>query len=258
MITSEIIDLTPELATKLLGINVQNRPVSRAHKEKLEKAIINGEWQINGQPIIIFNDGRMGDGQHRCHAVIKTGISIKTLIIKGIDPATFNTIDNVKPRSAADILNMKGEKNANKLSAAARTYLSYFLKGREAYCLSTPQIEKCIIDHPHIRYWVSRYCGALKLRIFPAAMNGYLAIASEKHGIDIVELFVEQLATGVNLSAGSPALVLRERFLAQKDVSKLSTEIANAFMIKAINAHINGRKLTFLRHSEQEQFPLII
>jgi hypothetical protein len=258
MFRTEVVKLTPELAANLLAKNSTNRPVSKATIERYERAIKRGEWALNGEPIIVFKNDTLGDGQHRCIAVQRTGIAIDTVIMYGIDPNTFGTLNGGKPRNSSDILAINGEVNAHHLSSAARAFLLSQLTGRDAYCITTLQIEKCVEDHPHLRYWVQKYCSAKNAKLFPSALCGYMAIASEKYGFEKLDSFFKHLATGADLAQGDPALVLRERFIAQTKVSRISTTHARAFMVKAINAHVLGKKLAFLRFSEGEPMPKVL
>lgn len=258
MIRTEVSKLTPELAAHFLNNNTTNRPVSKSTVERYERAINRGEWMLNGEPIIVFSDGTLGDGQHRCLAVQKTGKSIDTIIMYGIDPETFKTINGGKSRNNADVLAITGEVNTIVLASAARTYLLTELNGRDANCITFTQIKECVDKHPHLRYWVQRYCQNKKAKIIPSHFCGYLAVASEKYGFEKLDKFFDQVASGENLSQGDPALVLRERFLSQTKASRISLLHAQAFVVKAINAHLMGKKIALLRLSDGEAAPKII
>ena len=259
MLKMEVIKLTPELAGELLKKNTLNRPLSEANIDVFVRAIKRGEWALNGEPIIIFENGDIGSGQHRCHAVIRSGIAIDTVMMSGVDSRTFGTLDTGKPRSSSDFLAIKGEVNTGRLAAAARAFLSCQITGRDAYCITNLQVGKCVEDHPHLRLWVQKYAGSTKAKsIIPASICGYLAIASEKYGFEKLDVFFHRLVTGFDLAQGDPALVLRERFLAQTKTARISASQQKAFMIKAINAHLLGKKLAILRLTENEQMPKII
>lgn len=258
-ITTEIIKLTPEIARELLQKNSDNRPLSQSTVSKYTQAIKRGEWALNGEPIIIFSNGNIASGQHRCHAVINANMPIETLIVRNVDHKTFSSIDTGKSRNGADVLAIRGEVNYAKLSAAARSYLLETLKGRDQYQITTTQICECVDKHPHLRYWVQKFTGSQNMKkLFPAALCGLLAIASEKYGTEKLDAFFTKLATGTGLEDGDPAFVLRERIRSQSGASRLSALHARAFMVKAINACLLGKRLTFLRWSQQEEMPKII
>lgn len=259
MITTQIVKLTPELATSLLAKNSKNRPISKSTVDAYVRAIRRGEWALNGEPIIVFTDDTLGDGQHRCLAVQKAGIPIDAIIMYGIAPDTFGTLNAGKPRNSSDILAIKGELNTRTLTTATRAYLTTQLSGRDAATITALQIEKCVDEHPHLRYWVQRYVSTTRrLNLFPSSLCGYLAVASEKYGIEKLDSFLSGLTTGVGLVQGDPALVLRDRFIAQTRARRLSATHAQAFIVKAINAHLLGKKLPFLRLVDGEATPKIV
>lgn len=251
MIESNVIDLTPDVASNILSMNNNNRPLSKATVAKYVSAMKRGEWALNGQPIIIFSDGTLGDGQHRCAAVVKSGISIKTAIVYGIDKESFPTIDGGKPRNNADALAIRGEKHYVMLSSAARSALFESLQGREKNEITTSQIIDTIEKHQHVRFWVQKMVGNKLMRKFvPASFCGVLALASERYGIEKIEPFFEQVASGLNVSVDSPAYVLRERLIGQTNSKKISAQTQRAFMVKALNAHILGKRMSILRFYE--------
>ena len=45
-----------------------------------------GNGQTSGLSIQFDWDGRMIDGQHRCEAGIESGVTIRMLVVKGLDP----------------------------------------------------------------------------------------------------------------------------------------------------------------------------
>lgn len=258
-ITAELITLTPDMAKELLLKNSYNRPLAMSTVFKYMQAIKRGEWKLNGEPIIVFSNGNIGNGQHRCHAVIAAKTPIQTLIVRNVDNNTFSTIDTGKSRSGGDVLAIKGEVNCTKLSAAATAYLKETLIGKDQYQITKTQISECVDQHPHLRYWVKKYVasGSMK-KLFPSNLCGLMTIASEKYGFEKLDCFFNKLATGAGLEAGDPAYVLRERMLNQSGVSKLSTNHVRAFMVKAINACLLNKKLSFLRWTSDEDAPKIV
>lgn len=248
--------ITPEIAEAMLDKNTTNRPLSQSHVRKLSSAMKRGEWALNGETIVIFKNGDIGDGQHRLSAIVATGISQKMLVVEGVDSNTFPTHGRGKPRNAADSLAIHGEQNSIRLASATRAYIAYHKTGREVVEISPTQILECLNAHPEIRRVCAYVAARKKLTQFKSSLIGYCAIASEKFGKPTVDEFLEQLESGIALQAGSPALLLRERLLNQGS-TKLTPRCQDAFIIKAINAHVRGKKLAFLRWSSAEDFPSI-
>lgn len=103
-IVAEVVTITPQHATTWLRANNNNRPVRRKHIGFLASEIINGNWQVNGQAIVISENEQVLDGQHRLMAVIESGMPIQSLVVYGISPEAFRTIDTGAVRTGADAL----------------------------------------------------------------------------------------------------------------------------------------------------------
>lgn len=255
---TEVLSITPGMAKAFLECNSDNRPLSMVTVDKYAAAMRRGEWLLNGEPIIFFTDGKLGNGQHRLSAIIKATMSIDMLVVRGVASSAFITMDAGKVRGASDVLSISNEKNTIKLAAGARSYLAYGMKSRAAFEITSSQILKAVEDHSDLRYWANQYSKKKGLRAIPASIIGYLAVASEKHGIEMLEDFVEKVGSGIGMEDGDPALLLRERFIyASNKRMAIARTHASALIIKAINAHIKGKKIGLLRYSDHEVFPEI-
>lgn len=81
-ITAEVLDITPEIAARLLQKNPHNRKITSGGVKKWAESMMAQRWKV-AQPILIDRNGNLLDGQHRLTAVIKTGMTIKMLVIRG-------------------------------------------------------------------------------------------------------------------------------------------------------------------------------
>lgn len=104
--------------------NSRNRPFEESWARRLAQDILNGHWKLNLENIIIGRTGQVLSGQHRLIGLVlaeqmRTGkqadhwkqiwsgpVTIETSVAVGADesPETTMTLDNVKPRSLADVL----------------------------------------------------------------------------------------------------------------------------------------------------------
>lgn len=105
-IIAEVIEIRPVDAAAWLKANRNNRPIRKRHVEFLAREILADNWQVNGQAIIIADDEQILDGQHRLSAIIETGKSIKSMVVYGITPDAFKTIDTGAIRTGADALTL--------------------------------------------------------------------------------------------------------------------------------------------------------
>lgn len=127
-----IIKLTPELATQLLKDNRKNRKLDKKQVRILCRQLRSEHWDhLNGDAIVINVHGQIKQGQHRCHAVIETGISIYTFLIEGVKLESEFSIDQyLKVRTPADLLSMRTDYPVNyKLLEQAVNLLSRYKDG---------------------------------------------------------------------------------------------------------------------------------
>ena len=119
-IRSTVEKITPEVAAKILedSKTIQNRNVSDHHVEWLTSQMRDGRWVLNGEAIIVDEDGQLLDGQHRLWAVVNSGITIESLVTRGVERKAFPTIDTGAARTSSNTLTMTGEKNTKVLAAA--------------------------------------------------------------------------------------------------------------------------------------------
>ena len=118
--------LTDEAGHKVRCLNnTRNRPFEEGWSKKLAQDILNRHWMFNGEAIIIGKSGQVLSGQHRLIALVlayqkwasdeqkyhwqekwETEPVMHSVLVYGVDEssATTRTLDNVKPRSFADVL----------------------------------------------------------------------------------------------------------------------------------------------------------
>lgn len=70
-----------------------------------------GKWRLNGEPIIVDDQGCCVNGYHRLSACIEAGVPFRTLLVTGVPHETWTTVDTGKVRSAGDVFQIDGIKN---------------------------------------------------------------------------------------------------------------------------------------------------
>lgn len=247
---SEVTTITPEDATRWLQANCKNRPVRKRHVEFLANEIKNGNWQVNGQPIIIADNEQVLDGQHRLLAVIEAGMSIKTMVTYGIPESAFATIDTGAVRTSADALCLHFEEYPQmvvKAVAAAVPWLKQLEKGSIHHGrtkISNTEVIHYAKDH------LPMFERAGTLLHYPkdnrpmsigvgTALYEFFARKDE----EAADKFFESVFTGENLERGDVEFVLRAAFQkdAQRVSSKLPLNVKARMTIKAWNWRRRGR-----------------
>jgi hypothetical protein len=83
--------ITPELADMYLLNNAYHRKVKQKKVDEFISELVEGQWKLNGKTICFDTDGRLLNGQHRMYAVSQSGVSLTTLVVRGLDPALIET-----------------------------------------------------------------------------------------------------------------------------------------------------------------------
>lgn len=267
-VTTEIVDVTPEIAHALLAKNTHNRNLSPQKVEQLAGAIRRGEWSLNGDAIRISRTDILLDGQHRLHAVIKANKAIRTLIVRGLDDATQETMDTGKKRSLGDMLRLRGEKNCSRLAAVIHILYSYSQTGtissKGLAVPPTPQQLLAFLDrHPDIRGFLNTPRDDYNKHLLTPGVSATLYYLFSLVDQEDAALFFEYLASGEGLASGDPIYTLRERLLKEqaKPHGRIEPTVRAAFAVKAYNAWRAGSKLHNLKWqgggAKPEQFPRI-
>lgn len=83
-ITVEII--SPEEAEAYLANNAKHRPIKEKKVAAYMNEMVDGKWRLNGKTICFDRNGRLLNGQHRLSAVVQSGVSMTTVVVRGLDP----------------------------------------------------------------------------------------------------------------------------------------------------------------------------
>lgn len=127
-------EIPPKKAAEFLATMGKNRPLSRHDTRSYTDAMASDDWTFTGE-CIIFNDrGEMIDGQHRCHAIIKSGVSIIAPIIRGVPGDTILNLNTGRRRTGGNVLAMKGHAYGTAKTATVRSLFD--IKGIEDGTLS--------------------------------------------------------------------------------------------------------------------------
>jgi hypothetical protein len=247
--------ITPDLAAKFLVHNKKNRPLHVRHVKKLSRALTEGRWLVNGEPLIFAKDGSLLDGQHRLHACIESGVTLKTAVVRGVDPNTFTTIDIGAKRTHSDVVGAAGHKNATIVSSAVRWIVA--LKSDNPMCLTSIQM-----DSDEIEQFVSTTPGLQESALIAHRMRPLIRSLAMSCGLHFVlseidrdeaDIYFEDLISGAALKSRDPALVARNAIISRN--MKLKTRGGGssitlldncALLVRGWNARINRKPVNTL------------
>lgn len=215
-IFTEMVSLTPALAKQLLGNNPNNRSLKQGKLYQFISDIKEGNWQANGETIIISQDGRLNDGQHRCEAVIRADMAIPVLMVFGVTRQSRATVDQGVARTTADILSMDGVTNAATVSAALRMLLAWEAVDQQSIAqarrISTMQVRDRLAKDSSIVEEVS-YCNARRVGFINASTAAFCHHVFARVHKDQANAFMKAILEGEGLQRGDPAHTVRNRLI---------------------------------------------
>lgn len=247
---SEVVDVTPEIARLFLGGNEANRTITNSHVAKLAADIADDRWDLNGESIKIARDGRLADGQHRCHAVIMADKPIRTVVTFGVDYDSRVTTDQGKSKTVGDYLAMShGTHFANNAAAVARILLMQRLGvrgngglgGRGNPVTKTRIFAEYEAHQKDIDSAVSYFGSRLSSRVLGGVSTLAAVLVLLRRRSPSADDFIEKFVTGSDLSAGDPILAARDRMIREPNM-RVPDRIT--LLTKAFDAWLAGRDVT--------------
>lgn len=194
----------------------------------------------------VWDDGRwrLDDGQHRCQAIIDTGISARVMIVFGGDP---RGVDLGRARTYAQELTKRGGINsttAKDLASSAKAILTWNETGyapgfNSNFAPSHDEMDEFLAEHPcvqesipvaeRLRYSTGIRCSVGAWFIFVTSHDGTSVPHCLGSPVDGGS-YLEGLISGANLEEGHPALTLRERLYKDPSYKKDALSLAAALV----------------------------
>lgn len=241
-------EIGPTHAERMLAKMHDNRPIRDSRVEALADAMRGGRWELNGEAIKIDRDGKVIDGQHRLRAIMESGMTIKTLVVRGLSPEARWSVDAGARRTPGDVLGMAGYGGTNLLASTARLMWLHergLLGGRIA-APTNAEYPGIVEAHPSLKEAIT-FCtnshGGV-LRLTPCVFMRALTMEADPERSDE---FFGKVRSGEGLKATEGAYHLRERLLKRHAQQyRLTATAALAIVIKAWNADLIGKRVNLL------------
>jgi hypothetical protein len=256
--------ITPSIAKNYLEANIGNRPVSKQVLGRYINEMVNGRWKENtGELIKVSKTGKILDGQHRLHAVIKSNCSIYFHVIDNLEDSIFDVIDTGKSRNASDCFSIAQVKRANTIPSIIKQFhllkSNYRNQAGKQFTLTNSQL----LDeyYKNELYWqnVARithnwYDSFAKI-LSPSLIGGLYAFFDSVNS-QKAEQFMNQLTTGNNIS-NNVVNLLRNKLMQDKmSPRKMHITIKMALIIKTWNHFVNNKTVALLKFdSVRDEFP---
>lgn len=225
--------------------NKYNRPVSIKHVQKLATKMTNGNWMFNGVPLLM-NGEQLLDGQHRLNAIIMSGKTYSFVVVEGVDPFAFRTIDTPKKRDFATALYIDGEDHPKDLAHA----VSWLFHHSGSTTAEIEDKYDQLNEHPAIREIVAQFT-ELKTLLPKGLSVGFLSATkylTAKLDAKLAEEFYKQVVTGEKTTDNTE--LLRETVTTIKEMETADKRhLINSAFRQTWNAERAGRKLEKIKLS---------
>lgn len=270
---SEIWEIGPDLAAKMLEQNQHNRNISERKVKEYARDMKEGRWMENSSSIAIDPNGNLFNGQHRLWAIIESGKTFRFHVITEHLPRemVWGTLDINMGRTLKQKLAMafmdKGVKyDPNLIGGMARLVWFYDNCPLDINWTSGPKYTATMMEDFSISICDNDYT-ALAAATSPAVGSIFRAgktwwagaiyvIARDTKYPELVEEFINGVIQGAGLDLGDPRLTFRN-YLSRNEAPHTLRDQRAIFGItlKAWNKFVRREKSTVLAFRVDENLP---
>ncbi len=161
--TLEVVDVTPAMAAVWLkNLHPNQRSVRKPHVARLARAMARGKWKATGVGFVFDKRSgsgadRMTDGQHRCLAIVESGVTLKSqAVVRMPDPEGILYLDQGSRRSVGDMRAAAGLTHVVQNLASALAIEATVLSNPPEWdwtarrVLSYVEVNEAVEAYPHV------------------------------------------------------------------------------------------------------------
>jgi hypothetical protein len=157
--------ITPEEASTLLEKSAPNRRLNHTSMERYAFDVADDNWYITGETIIINSAGELCDGQHRLHAIVKAGVPMVVLVVRGISRQSMQVIDSGISRTVAHQLQIANPRTWDNKTAGMSAAVVRILRDYAGFTLPSRTVfVDAVNKDPRLRASVEWFCENIKNR----------------------------------------------------------------------------------------------
>lgn len=255
---SRVEQITPEVATEWLEKNLDNRPIRQSHVDALARDMANGNWMLTGEAIRFDVNGSLIDGQHRLWAVMQSGATIDSFVMRGLDPDAKFLIDTGVKRTLGDAFAIGKETHSALLAGIVNICWKYDV---DRYVRNNNP------THADAVAWLAENEGVRQACLIAGTVRAATKVAPSPVGAayylnsradaEAAETFWQRAAEGIELKKDDPILAWRRwstSMLSRRD--RPTSRIQFAFHMKAMNLWREGRSIRILHWKTDDGIPL--
>ena len=267
-LTTKVETISPNTAMMYLKDAGKNRKLSEKKVQDYAKQMTDGEWVLNGEPIIFGKSGNLIDGQHRLRAVIYANATVQMLVVRGVNDEYFDSIDSGKSRTLFDVFSCNNVANASIVSAVVKKYNIICSNHKSCFFRDYSKLTPCrkvLLETYNHRAEVFDYAATFGANLYakkrlasPAnigAIYAYLMLVKEHEQEKIEEFFLFLFGNkeAAAIPAYSAALEVRNRIIsAALSGKKFEPKTLQNMFAVAWNSFIEGKEVKKLHVSNEE------
>lgn len=243
--------VTPEMAKHWLETaNTHNRKIRDTTVQTYARDMEHGNWRQTGEPIKFSTKGVLEDGGQRLAAIVKSNVSLPLFVVWDLPPEAQDFMDTGRKRTAANMLELKGEKDHTTLAAAAKIALGV-LSGNpkpQSYEATHAEIAEYVDKNPDLRRAVELTRPFARRTDCGPAVVAYTYAELAK--VDKFEAhdFWYHVAENIARYPGDPALALKRFFTdARRNRKTLTLHQRLSAIYRAWNVRTEGMELRSIR-----------
>lgn len=250
------IELTVKLATDWLErYNNRNRNSRKGTVAMHSENITKGHWRVTHQGIAFDAEGEMISGQHRCLAVVKSGMSIQVLVFVNCDPEERKVIDQTVGRDVKDV-GLLGHGNVLDTVTVGMGRAMYFGASKEKRNKMSPSVLYDFIEtHRDAMVYVRKFIPKHVPGVTTSSVLGAIGHAYYKLKRSDIQHFIEVLVSGFSDSSDDRVIIQLRNILLESQGKRRSDEysLTQAALSSFSKREPVGR---ILKPASDELFPL--
>lgn len=260
-VRSQWMQVDPDTARRWLNNNFRNRPIAEDTVNAYARDMLGGVWVPTHQGVAFNDREELIDGQHRLHAIIRSGITVRMMVtfglpshIQGREMTTMDAVDRGRTRTVADQLKIQhGFKHGGVIAGicAQIATLCNDTRTRRLSVQQTLEIYRAYEDQiNHVIAHRSKEHGLRQIGVIAAFA---FAMATEKKFVSgHIAPMLDQINTGQGIKPRSALARLRDFLIS--DEAKILTRGTNRgvaeLVLHAILLQLAGNPVATLELSQ--------
>jgi hypothetical protein len=248
-----IVRITPETAPGFLAMKRATGRRNQTAVAAYAQAMRNGEWVLNGMPIILSRNGVLLDGLQRLYACIDAKTPFVTVLAENVPDDTIHTIDQQRRRSFTGVLEIRGVPRPAAVASLLAKLIRYD-DGTLTRGTSTPpwsRMERALEANRTEIDTAVKFSFDHPARLLPESIRTPLSFMGLRIDRAAIRHFLDTIAHPERFDAAEPGVLIRRRLVEGRTdpALRLTSVTLFAICIKALNDTIAGtRSETYTWH----------